>query len=96
MKKNSDKLCVQTILPNLGAEDELRFLLEYSDSDDAGVNMTVTYGVEDRNPLSAADELSLSLLSLACPDIKYAYDEGRCMIKGRIGAEGAAQQPETA
>lgn len=91
----AEELCVQTILPKLGAEDELRFVLEYSDTDGTGVNMTVTYGGEDRNPLTAADELSLSLLRLACPDLEYAYDEGTCVIRGRISAEGTAQQPES-
>lgn len=91
----AEELCVQTIFPKLGAEDELRFVLEYSDTDGTGVNMTVTYEGEDRNPLTAADELSLSLIRLACPDLEYAYDEGTCVIRGRISAEGTAQQPES-
>ena len=88
----AEELCVQTVLPDLEPEEKLRFALEYSDTDGANVDMTVTYKGNDRDPLTKADALSLSLLRMACPDLKYSYIQGQCIIKGRICTEENAVQ----
>ena len=56
--------------------------------------VTISYEGEDRNPLETADGLSLSLMRIACPELAYAYDQGRCVIRGRIGEAGHAAEPQ--
>ncbi len=78
----ADELCVRTILPGLEDGGVLRFVMEYSDTD--GVDLTVCYKGEDRNPLEGEDELSAVLLQYVCPDLHYQYDCGECVIKGTV------------
>ncbi len=78
----ADELCVRTILPGLEDGGVLRFVMEYSDTD--GVDLTVSYKGEDRNPLEGEDELSAVLLQYVCPDLHYQYDCGECVIKGTV------------
>jgi polar amino acid transport system ATP-binding protein len=78
----AEELCVQTILPNLKNNDELRLIFEYNEENGGSVNMEVTYPGQNQNPLDIGDELSLTLTKHACQTLDWEYDDGICRIKG--------------
>lgn len=77
-----EELCLNTILPNLASEGEADILIEYSDTGD--MDLTVTYKGPDKDPLDAADEISLKLIRHSCKEIKYRYSDGVCRVKAQI------------
>ena len=82
----AEELCVQTILPKLGAQDELHLVFEVGGEDGTGVDMTITYRGEDSDPVKEADEVSLAIIRNACEKLEYSYDGNLCTVKARFSA----------
>ena len=79
-----EELCVQIILPVLGNDGEISLVFEYDDANGGSVNMKATYEGPDRNPLEVGDGISLALVRQACQDLNWQYDNGRCVIEGKL------------
>ena len=80
----TEELCIQTILPMLDSEDELRLVFEYSDADGGNVDMEVTWPGQDRDPLETGDALSIALIRHACQDLHWQYHDGICKTEGKL------------
>ena len=79
-----EELCIQIILPMLGNDGEIRLVFEYDDADGGSVNMKAAYDGLNLNPLEAGDGVSLALTRLACQDLNWQHDGGRCVIGGKL------------
>ncbi len=80
----AEELCLDTILPLLKAESEIRLVFEYSESDGGVINMEAIYTGEDRNPLEEADDLSLALSRNVCRELTWDYKDGVGRVKGKL------------
>ena len=80
----SEELCIQTILPRLGAGDVLHLMFEAGETDGTGVDMTITYLGEDSDPMKEADAISLAMIQNACKGLSYSYDGNQCTVKAKI------------
>ena len=79
-----EELCIQTILPMLDRDREIRLVFEYSDEDGGSVDMEVMYDGRDQNPLETGDALCMALTRHACQTLNWEYQDGVCRIKGRL------------
>ena len=82
----AEELLVQTILPMLQKNDEIRLVYEYtvSEGDEGFVNMKVAYPGQDKNPLAEENSVSLTLVRNVCRDLEWQYHEGECSLEGKI------------
>ena len=86
----AEELCLQTILPTLGREDELHLLFEYSDTGYGSVDMEVSYPGRDVNPLEAGDPLSVTMIRHVCRTLDYQYVDGCCRITGTLSLDAGS------
>ena len=80
----AEELCVQTILPGLGEDGEIRLLIEVSDTDADRAELTAFYRGEEGDPLKRADDLSLALIRHVCREVSFSCDRGVCTVKAGI------------
>ena len=86
----AEELCLQTILPTLGREDELHLLFEYSDTGYGSVDMEVSYPGRDVNPLEEGDPVSVAMTRHACRELDYKYVDGICRITGTLSCDSGS------
>jgi polar amino acid transport system ATP-binding protein len=78
----AEELCINMILPDLGDDDELRLVFEYSESLGT-IRMETSFRTDDDDE-APEDSISLTLIKHVCPDITYKKDNGLGVIKGTI------------
>ena len=79
-----EKLCQNTLVPELEAGQTLDLSLEYNDAGNGSVHMTARYAGAETNPLDAADVLSMAMIRGACKEIAYQYEDGRNSVHAQI------------
>ena len=79
-----EELCLNTLAPELEAGQTLDLSLEYNDMGNGSVNMTASYAGARKNPLDAADALSMAMIRGACREIDYQYKDGRSSVRAQI------------
>ena len=80
----AEELCINTVLPVIDRGESLRLVFEYSDSEGGFIDVHLTYNGDDKDPLESADELSMKLIRHSCPDLAWEYNDGQCVINGRM------------
>ena len=79
-----EELGMNTVLPTLKGDGEIRLVFEYSEAAGGSVQMELSYAGEDNNPLESADALSLALIRHACEELEWRCDGGTCRIRGEL------------
>ena len=79
-----EELGMNTVLPTLKGDGEIRLVFEYSEAAGGSVQMELSYAGEDNNPLESADALSLALIRHACEELEWRCDGGTCRIRGKL------------
>ena len=82
-----EELCMNTVLPLLEADGEIRLVFEHADAGGGSVQMKTAYSGPDQNPLEAADALSGTLIRHACRNLDWQCEDGTCVIRGTLRAE---------
>ena len=83
----ADELCVNILLRMPDIRNGIRLVIEYSEADGGTAGLKVTWEGPDRNPLEEGDELSLTLIRNACPDLAWQYRDGACRITGTVSRQ---------
>lgn len=60
------------------------FVFEAGEEEGTRVNLTITYGGEDADPLKKADAISLAMIRNACEELEYSYDAEQCTVKAKL------------
>ena len=79
-----EELCLNTLVPALEAGQALDLSLEYNDAGNGAVHLTARYAGAEKNPLDAADALSMAMIRGACKEIAYQYEDGRNSVQAQI------------
>ena len=79
-----EELCLNTLVPQLEAGRTLDLSLEYNDAGNGSVDLTARYAGAEKNPLDAADALSMAMIRGACKEITFQYEHGVNCIHARI------------
>ncbi len=80
----AEELCLDTILPQLKKDGEIRLVFEYSESGSGEIAVEVFWPGADRNPLDGADALSLALTRNACRELHWEYAGEAGRLRGKL------------
>ena len=58
--------------------------MEYNDAGNGSVDLNARYTGAEKNPLDAADALSMAMIRGACKEITFQYEHGVNCIHARI------------
>lgn len=74
-----EELVVQTLLPLLPSDFDMNFTVEYSEENNS-VEVRLDYDGEEKNPMTACDEISRKLIENAVSEYKHEYKEKKNLI----------------
>ena len=67
-----EEMCVQTVLPHLGKDVNIRYTLEYSEQSGES-RLILRWGGERFDPLTEGEELSVLIAKNSATEIDYTY-----------------------
>lgn len=79
----TEELIINAVIPAAGTETDISLLLEY-DEGKRSTDIRVVYEGADENPMNYAEDLSKDIIINICREIKYTYEEGRCIISASV------------
>ncbi len=79
----AEELFMQTILPSVDNDDEIKLVFEYNESGDGSIETELVYNGENSDPLKD-DSLSVILARYALNDMTWEYKDGICTVSGTI------------
>ncbi len=79
-----EELCMNTIMPILNADGEIRLVFEYNETSGGSVQMEIVYAGHEQNPLETVETFSARLIRHACQELEWQHECGICRIRGTL------------
>ena len=79
-----EELCMNTIMPVLEDDGEIKLVFEYNEAAGGNVQMEIVYEGQGQDLLETADTFSVTLIRHACQELEWQNEGGICRIRGTL------------